>query len=195
MRLSSESSMSQPTEQTVVNPYAPAAATEMPQPAALAVPLDGEIREQFQRGKNGAGWFYWIAALSLINSLMVLSGSDTSFALGLGTTLISDGLAVAFAKEEGASQAILVGAAVFDAVVLGLVVLCGWLSQKRVLPIFALGMGLYLLDGLLCLLLGSMVCIAIHGFALWCMWSGFMAFRQLNALERQLGIAAPSGVV
>jgi hypothetical protein len=185
--------MSQPIEPTVVNPYTASAEAEAPQPAALAVPLEGEIREQFQRGKNGAAWFYWIAALSLINSLMVLSGSDTSFALGLGLTLITDSIAVEFAKEEGAQQGLLIGAAAFDAVVLGLVVLVGWLSQKRVLAAFALGMVLYLLDGLLCLVLGSMICIGIHGFALWSMWTGFAAFRQLNALERQMGMAAPGG--
>jgi hypothetical protein len=184
--------MSQPSEQTVVNPYTASAEAEVLRPAALAVPLEGEIREQFQRGKNGAAWFYWIAALSLVNSLMILSGSDTSFALGLGLTLITDSIAVGFAKEAG-HQTPLIVAGVFDAVVLGLIVLCGWLSQKRVLAAFALGMVLYLLDGLLCLLLGSMICIGIHGFALWSMWTGFAAFRQLNALERQMGMAAPSG--
>jgi hypothetical protein len=184
--------MSQPHE-TKVNPYTASADIDAPLPPALAVPLDGEIREQFQRGKNGAAWFYWIAALSLINSLMVLSGSDTSFALGLGLTLITDSMAVGFAQAEGAPQGLIVFAGIFDAIVLALVVLCGWLSQKRVLPVYALGMGLYLLDGLLCLLLGSIMCIAIHGFALWGMWTGFTAFRQLNALERQLGTATSGG--
>ncbi len=183
--------MSQPTEPTLVNPYTSSADAEAPLPPALAVPLDGELREQFQRGKNGAGWFYWIAALSLINSLMVLSGSDTSFALGLGLTLITDNIALEASKELG--QGAIITAGVFDAIVLGLMVLCGWLSQKRVLPVFALGMVLYLLDGLLCLLLSSMMCIAIHGFALWSMWTGFAAFRQLNALERQLGTAGAAG--
>ena len=183
--------MIQPSEPTVVNPYSPSAEATAPPPPALAVPLDGEIREQFQRGKNGAGWFYWIAGLSLINSLMVLSGNDRSFALGLGLTLITDSIALEASKDLG--QSAIITAGVFDAIVLGLIVLCGWLSQKRMLPIFAMGMALYLLDGLLCLLLSSMMCIAIHGFALWSMWTGFLAFRQLNALERKLGTAGAGG--
>jgi hypothetical protein len=78
---------------------------------------------------------------------------------------------------------------------LGLLVLCGKLSQRRVLPIYALGMGLYFMDGLLSLLLGSIVSIVIHGYALWSMWRGFWAFRKLNRLESQLLSAGPAPLV
>jgi hypothetical protein len=177
--------MSQPSPLATANPYAsPLAALEPPKPAVLP-PLDGEIRVLFDRGKKGAAWFYWIAALSLINTVMTLTGGDTSFALGLGLTLIVDSVAASL-KQPGAHGTALAIALAFDLVVLGIVVFCGWLSQKRILPVFAIGMALYLLDGLLCLLLGSIICIAIHAFALWSMWSGFVAFRQLNALEQRM---------
>ena len=55
-------------------------------------------------------------------------------------------------------------------------------------------MVLYLLDGLLCLLLGSILCIAIHAFALWSMWTGFAAYRQLNVLERRMATAPGGGL-
>jgi hypothetical protein len=45
-----------------------------------------------QRVKSGANWFYWIAALSVINSLAALSGSTWSFAIGLGFTGVLDAL-------------------------------------------------------------------------------------------------------
>jgi hypothetical protein len=180
--------MSESTDSAVPNPYAaplPVSDVAPPQPAAM-LPLDGEIRVLFDRGKNGAAWFYWIAALSLINTIMVLSGSDTSFALGMGVTLIVDSFAAEFAKQAGGGASVIAVAVVFDVIVLGMVVLCGWLSKKRILPVFAIGMLLYLLDGLVCLLLGSIVCIAIHAFALWSMWSGFAAYRQLNVLEQRI---------
>jgi hypothetical protein len=42
-------------------------------------------------------------------------------------------------------------------------------------------------------MLGSVVSIAIHAYALWSMWSGFTAYRQLNELEhRMLMAGAPS---
>ena len=35
-----------------------------------------ELTEIEARFKSGANWFYWVAALSLINSVSILSGSD-----------------------------------------------------------------------------------------------------------------------
>ena len=187
--------MSQPPDSIAANPYAaPQPVSELPPQPAVMLPMDGEIRALFERGQKGAGWFYWIAVLSLINTVMVLSGSDTSFALGLGLTLISDSIATAVSKQAGGDLTAVLIAVGFDAVVLGMVVACGWLSRKRILPIFALGMALYLLDGLLCLLLGSILCIAIHAFALWSMWTGFAAYRQLNVLERRMATAPGGGL-
>jgi hypothetical protein len=97
-------------------------------------------------------------------------------------------------------MAVLGIALVFDAVVLGLFVVCGYLSQRRVLPVYALGMAVYLLDGVLSfMLLGAsdFIGIAIHAYALWSMASGFLAYRQLNVLERQMmtmGVATPGSV-
>jgi hypothetical protein len=195
--------MSQPNDPTAVHPLSgnnpspdnlssPPPAAGVLHPVAT-MPAEDEIRALFMRGKNGAAWFYWIAALSLINTVLILSEGETSFALGLGITLITDTIASVQMKQPGNHAAILVVALIFDAVVLGIVVLCGWLSQKRVLPVFAIGMLLYLLDGLVCLMLGSIICIGIHAYALWSMWSGFIAYRKLNALQRRMQLA--SGVV
>ena len=161
--------------------------SSIPDPTEFtADPLKQQLAELFERGKNGAGWFYWVAALSLINSVIMLSGGDFGFALGLGVTLFADALAVNVPAEGNKLMPIVI-AAVFDAVVLGMVALCGWLSQKRILPIFALGMFLYFLDGLIFVFLAfDIVSIGIHAFALFSMWNGFLAYRQLNQLERQL---------
>ena len=97
-------------------------------------------------------------------------------------------------------MAVLAGALAFDATILGLFVFCGYLSQKRVLPVFAMGMAIYLLDGVLSFLLlgfSDVIGLAIHGYALWSMWSGFLAYRQLNILERQImmtGVATPGSL-
>ena len=161
--------------------------TSIPDPTEFTPdPLMQQLAELFERGKNGAGWFYWVAALSLINSVMMLSGSDFGFALGLSVTMIADVVALDVAKQPDVGVMPYAVAIVFDLVVLSMVVLCGWLSQKRILIVFALGMALYVLDGLLCLLFMQFVGVAIHAFAVFSMWNGFMAYRQLNQLERQL---------
>jgi hypothetical protein len=41
---------------------------------------------------NGAKWFYWIAGLSLVNSLVVVFGGNFHFVLGLGITSVVDEL-------------------------------------------------------------------------------------------------------
>ena len=76
---------------------------------------------------------------------------------------------------------------------LALVAGCGWLSQKRVLPVFALGMALYVLDALLFFLVFDVVSTILHAFALWCMWAGFSAFRRLNAVEQRMLMAGATG--
>ena len=45
---------------------------------------------------GGARWFWWIAALSLVNTVLIHSGSQTSFVIGLGLGL---GLAIVFDLE------------------------------------------------------------------------------------------------
>ena len=38
------------------------------------------------RVKLGANWFYWIAALSVVNSIIVMAQGDWSFIVGLGVS-------------------------------------------------------------------------------------------------------------
>jgi len=83
------------TESTTPNASAAAAAVE---PAAVN-PI----------AQSGARWFWWIAGLSLINTVLIHTGSDLSFVVGLGITLMAD---IIFANER------LIGFAI-DAIVLG----------------------------------------------------------------------------
>jgi hypothetical protein len=175
--------MSVPTASYAGNPYA---APVVAQPVARDLPSDVVVRSLFEQGKAGAAWFYWIAGLSVINTVMILAKAERTFALGLGLTMITDSVAADVAFKPGGNTNVLAVAVSFDAVILGLFILCGCLSQRRILPIFALGMLLYLLDGLLCLSLGLIVGVGIHAYALWSMGSGFWAYRRLNIVQRQI---------
>jgi hypothetical protein len=186
----SEPSTSEPLSRPPQNPDV-ALASVMERPSLSAgVPHDAAVRELFAKGKNGAAWFYWIAVLSLINSALVFSKSGITFALGLTVTMIADAIAARASLKPDGDMTVLAAALIFDVVVLGLFAICGRLSQRRMLWIYALGMLLYLLDGLLCLAIGMRgglrMSLLIHGYALWSMFHGFLAYRQLNALERQM---------
>src|SRR5437660_9511487 len=47
-------------------------------------------------------------------------------------------------------------------------------------------MVLYLLDGLILIFLQDWFGVVFHAYALFCLWSGFMAQRELNKIEREL---------
>ena len=54
--------------------------------------------------KGGANWFFWIAGLSVINSLIITFGGEMSFVIGLGITQFIDGISIAL-KENGSGAA------------------------------------------------------------------------------------------
>ncbi len=167
-----------------------------------ADPLDAlraQLAQLHARGTSGAGWFYWIAALSLINSVILLSGGDRHFVVGLGVTLISDSIAKAVADENPEIATVAKGIAFgFDLFVAAIVCLFGWLSRRPILPIFVLGMILYLLDGLIYLMVGDWMSVGFHVFVLLGMWSGFNAYREMKqikaALEQRLMAGVPASV-
>jgi hypothetical protein len=120
--------------------------------------------------RSGASWFYWIAALSLINSLMSVSGKGFAFALGLGMTKV-------FAElGQGVTGIVLA----LDLSATGLFVLFGVFAHKRQTWAFVTGMVLFTVDTILVLLQGSMISVALHGLALYYLFRGMQACRELN---------------
>jgi hypothetical protein len=141
-------------------------------------------------GRRGANWYFWVAGLSLVNSLILLSGGDTFFVIGLGVTLLADVIASQVAQQSpDIATTVKVIAFGFDLLVALFVAGFGWLSRKRILAVFGIGMFLYLLDGLLFVLFQDWMSAGFHAFALFCMWKGLSAYRQLGALERALQAA------
>ena len=69
---------------------------------------------------SAARWFWWIAGLSLVNTILVHSGSETSFVIGLGFTLIADYV----------FQSMKLIAFAVDALALGFFVFIGWRRLK-----------------------------------------------------------------
>jgi hypothetical protein len=137
--------------------------------------------------ETGANWFYWVAGLSAVNSVLMHVGADWTFIVGLATTLIVDGIAAGVRQNDPALTPITIGiAVVINAVILGLVALTGWLSSQGWRSVMAVGMGLYLLDGIIFLMFGDFLSAGFHGFALWNMWNGFSAAGELEGLEAEL---------
>jgi hypothetical protein len=146
------------------------------------------ILELQDRGHKGANWFYWIAGLSLVNSVIVHGGGTISFVVGLGITLVVDAVAKAVGEQHPEMDVVLKAVAIgFTCAVAIVVAGFGWLARRGMLIVFAIGMFLYLLDGLLFLVFQDFMSVAFHGFALYSMWSGLSAFREINAIKDDLG--------
>jgi hypothetical protein len=144
-------------------------------------------------GDNGASWFFWIAALSLVNTVISHAGGNSHFIVGLAMTAIVDAIAAAIGKENPEAATVAMSIAIgFSVCVTVMCIVFSWLSRKRLLWIFGIGMFLYSIDGLLYLLVGDYFSGAFHGFALYSMFTGFNAYRQLNKLESAIESATDS---
>lgn len=131
-----------------------------------------------QRGvKRGANWFYWIAGLSAINSLIMMSGSNTHFVVGLGITEVFDAVGRGL---QGPGQMVALG---FSIAIAGVFVLFGYFANKIQQWSFIVGMILYALDGLLLLSLSDFLSVGFHAFALFYIFKGFTAARNYAALR------------
>lgn len=128
--------------------------------------------------KGGASWMFWVAGLSLINSVISYSGYDWQFAMGLGITMVLDGLAAAFKSTFATIFAGCVNAAILLALV-GLGVLAG----RRAVWAFVLGIGILGLDtALLFAVAGTEAFfgIALHAWAIYAMFGGMNAAKALR---------------
>jgi hypothetical protein len=149
-------------------------------PLAGAVPslihgsVPGHDPELERRVKSGASWFYWIAGFSIVNSILVATGSQWGFALGLGITTVTDALA---AGLGGAAQA--VGVAL-NFIACGILVFFGFFAGKGRAWAFIIGMILLGLDTVLTGLLQMWLSLALHVFALFCIFAGFKASRAVR---------------
>jgi hypothetical protein len=139
-------------------------------------------QDEYERNaqmKSGANWFYWIAALSLVNSAVFLFGGNWSFFAGLALTQVFDAIVVELSGDQGFSIAKAITLSL-DFVVAGIFALCGIFAGRIQLWAFTTGMILYALDGVLALLLGGYLSAAFHVFALFMIFRGFMAARHLK---------------
>lgn len=135
--------------------------------------------------RNGASNFFWIAGLSAVNTVLAFVGSDTRFVIGLGATQFVDAVAYYGAQRNSSIQTILmVVAFVIDLFFIGLFVLLGYLSTKKKLWAFIIGIALYSFDALLMLAFQDWLGLGFHVFFLFGLLSGVRALNQLQKLAK-----------
>ena len=119
-------------------------------------------------------WFYWIAGLSLLNSVIAHQGGGLQFIAGLGITQVADAV---IAQVGGAGATI---ALTFDAVVSAVFIALGAMARRCLIWPFVVGMVLYLLDTLLLVFFQDWYSTAFHAFALFSISGGFRVLWRLQ---------------
>jgi hypothetical protein len=148
-------------DQTIYNGAA-AAKPAQAKPAALPGQVSPAVR-------GGASWFYWIGALSVINTLISMSGNGTRFIFGLGITQFTDAVG-AHGGGSGSAAALVV-----TVVIAGVFAIFGYFGGQGQKWAFLVGMILYAVDAGLCVLVGIILSAAFHAWALFRMYGGFKA--------------------
>lgn len=133
--------------------------------------------------KSGAHWFYWIAGLSLINSIIYLSGSHWTFVIGLGVTQFIDAIFVEVAQNAGLIGKII--AFIFDLIAASIFVVFGIFAGKKYNWSFIIGMVLYAFDGLLFIIAKDFLSIGFHVLALYFIYNGFKANKRIKENENK----------
>jgi MFS family permease len=133
-----------------------------------------ELRTSLEaQRRSGAQWFYWVAGLSLINSVVALAGQEWRFILGLGITQLVQEMA----QESGSAGT---AAGVVGLVFIACFALLGHRAVDGRRWAFVVGMVVYGLDGVIFLLAQHWIGVGFHVFALVMIGKGYVAARQLE---------------
>ena len=161
--------------------------TTLPAPAAGAPDTSGAtvssrdlLRFQLlQRRNTGGAWFYWIGGASILNSVLNAAGTQWGLAVGLGVTYLIDGVAEVLSSTVRTP----IYAFIIDIAIATGFLLIGRAARRGHLGWYAIGIALYLLDGLLFVLVQDILGIAVHAIGIYGLVSGWRATRSLRQLE------------
>jgi hypothetical protein len=122
---------------------------------------------------SAARWFWWIAALSLVNTVMFHAGTQYNFVLGLGLTTLAD---IKFASQQAVGLAVSGAAIVFY-------FLIGLQAQREKLWAFVVGGAIYALDALIFVVYEDWTPVILHAVALFFITKGVIQLRERASVE------------
>ena len=139
------------------------------------------------RMRRGAGWFLTIGLLSGVNSLLQIFDAKIRFIFGLGITQVVD------AMGKGAGQNGMFITIAVDGAFIVMLILCSKWAKAGSQGAFLGGMIAYALDGVLLLVYSVWLDAAVHAYALYMIWQGYAAARELAQMQQavQPGLSQP----
>ena len=148
--------------------------------------LDFDRAHLTERANSGANWFYWLAALSLGNSIWAFFSVGVQFFFGLGISMVADALAT----EAGSGwRLVAMGFGMFVSAAFAVL----GIFARRSPALFMVGIALYALDAALLLVIQAWIHAAVHGYVLFRLIQGWQALRALRAMPPDV-VPAPVAV-
>jgi hypothetical protein len=151
-------------------------------PQSLANLIELKLRAE-RVVKAGASWFLMVAILSMVNSVLSMSGAGIRFIFGLGIAQLVDGIAHQAGQTGFALDLIINGFAA------GVFLVFWNFARKGQQWAFVIGMALYAIDALVMLSFKDVLAVAFHGYALYRMYRGMSGIPRLRNMETSLTTA------
>jgi hypothetical protein len=138
--------------------------------------------------RSGADWFYWIAGLSILNSIIQSVGGGFTFIFGLGITQAVDAIISIFREEINHSYLPVLSTLniILDLSFVVLFVVLGFIARKKYRWAFIVGLLMYGLDGLLVLWAKDYLAAGFHIIAGIGIYRGIHALSDLQALPSEM---------
>ncbi len=159
----------------------------VPTGASTSAPASDPRIPVILRMQRGAGWFLTIGLLSGVNALLEGFDAKIRFIFGLGITQVVD----AIDRRSGQSGMIMM--VVVDGLFILMLILCSKWAKTGSQGAFLGGMIAYALDGVMLLIFTMFLNAAVHAYALWMIWQGYAASRELAQMQQaaQPGLSQP----
>jgi len=122
---------------------------------------------------RGAEWFFWIAALSVINSLAVTFSWTGNMIFGLGATRLVDET-----FRANSLAPVSVNGLIFSLAIAAAFIYIGYLARRGSDNAFVVGMFLYVIDAMIVLGFKDFFAFGFHLVALFFLFKGLLASRR-----------------
>jgi hypothetical protein len=160
----------------------PASKPNSPGPLVRAGGKEMGLVEARDKVRFAGAWFFWIAGLSVVNTLAALFGTEYGMILGLGVTQFFDAFTRALVEESaGSGQATRMMGLGLTLLVAGFFTALGVFARRARTWAFLAGILAYGADAVLFLLVRDWIAIGFHVFVLVMLWGGLSMTRAVAA--------------
>lgn len=138
-----------------------------------------ELRQQID---SSASWFYWVAGLSLVNTVIAALGSKWSFIIGLGIPQLLTRIAAEMRVASDSPAMLIATMWSVSFAVTAFFAACGWFAGRPSVASFVAGTVLFALDTVIFVLGADWIGVAFHALVLYMFWKGIMAAREYKKI-------------